>query len=64
MAWKTHIPLSPKTFFLMEKKVLTTPALYISYFLKKNRIDYYDRMKELRNNKFIESASHDSGSKT
>jgi Fic family protein len=23
------------TLFLMEKKVLTTPALYISYFLKK-----------------------------
>ena len=35
--------------FLMEKKVLTTPALYISYFLKKNRIEYYDRMTEVRN---------------
>ena len=37
------------TLFLMEKKVLTTPALYISYFLKKNRIEYYDRMGEIRN---------------
>ena len=36
------------TLFLMEQKVLTTPALYISYFLKKNRIEYYDRMSEVR----------------
>lgn len=36
------------TLFLMEKKLLTTPALYISYFLKKNRIEYYDRMMEVR----------------
>lgn len=36
------------TLFLMEKKILSTPALYISYFLKKNRVEYYDRMNELR----------------
>lgn len=36
------------TLFLMEKNVLTTPSLYISYFLKKNRIEYYDRMSEVR----------------
>lgn len=36
------------TLFLMEKNVLTSPALYISYFLKKNRIEYYDRMTEVR----------------
>ena len=36
------------TLFLMEKKVLSTPALYISYFLKKNRVEYYDRMTEGR----------------
>ena len=36
------------TLFLMENKVLSTPALYISYFLKKNRIEYYDRMNEVR----------------
>lgn len=37
------------TLFLMEKKVLNSPALYISYYLKKNRIEYYDRMSEVRN---------------
>lgn len=36
------------TLFLMGKKILTTPALYISYFLKKNRVEYYDRMTEVR----------------
>ena len=36
------------TLFLMEKKILTAPALYISYFLKRNRIEYYDRMTEVR----------------
>lgn len=35
--------------YLMERGVLTTPALYISYFLKQNRIEYYDRMTEVRN---------------
>ena len=37
------------TLFLMEKGVLNSPALYISYYLKKNRIEYYDRMSEVRN---------------
>jgi len=37
------------TLFLMEKGVLSAPALYISYFLKKNRVEYYDRMTEVRN---------------
>ncbi len=37
------------TLFLMEKKTLSSPALYISYFLKKNRVEYYDRMTEVRN---------------
>ena len=36
------------TLFLMEKKVLSSPALCISYFLKSNRIEYYDRMSEVR----------------
>jgi Fic family protein len=34
--------------FLMEKGILSTPVLYISYFLKKNRVEYYDRMTEVR----------------
>lgn len=37
------------TLFLMEKKRLNAPALYISYYLKNNRIEYYDRMSEVRN---------------
>ena len=37
------------TLFLMDKKVLNSPVLYISYYLKKNRIEYYDRMSEVRN---------------
>lgn len=37
------------TLFLIEKGVLNSPALYISYYLKKNRIEYYDRMSEVRN---------------
>ena len=37
------------TLYLLEKKVMTTPALYISYYLKKNRVEYYDRMTEVRN---------------
>ena len=55
------------TLFLMEKGVLTTPVLYISYFLKKNRIEYYDRMTEVRNKgnygqwvKFFLQAIHES----
>ena len=36
------------TLFLMEKKALASPALYISYFLKPNRIEYYDRMTRVR----------------
>lgn len=36
------------TLFLMEKGILTTPALYISYYLKMNRVEYYDRMTQVR----------------
>lgn len=36
------------TLFLMEKKVLHSPALYISYYLKLNRVEYYDRISEVR----------------
>ena len=34
--------------FLIEKGLLSSPVLYISYFLKRNRIEYYDRMTEVR----------------
>ena len=36
------------TLFLMEKGLLSSPALYISYYLKSNRVEYYDRMSEVR----------------
>ena len=36
------------TLFLIQKGILRSPALYISYFLKKNRIEYYDRLNEVR----------------
>jgi len=36
------------TLFLLQEKALTFPALYISYFLKKNRVEYYDRMTDVR----------------
>lgn len=36
------------TLFLIEKKILSQPSLYISYFLKINRVEYYDRMTQVR----------------
>ena len=34
--------------FLMQQGLLDQPVLYVSYFLKKNQIEYYDRMSEVR----------------
>lgn len=34
--------------YLGERKLLKYPILYISYFLKRNRIEYYDRLSEVR----------------
>lgn len=34
--------------YLMEQKRITKPILYISYFLKKNQLEYYDRISEVR----------------
>lgn len=34
--------------YLLEKKVISTPCLYLSYYLKENRIEYYDRMSSVR----------------
>lgn len=34
--------------YLMEQKRITKPILYISYFLKKNHLEYYDRISEVR----------------
>ena len=34
--------------YLMEQRLITKPVIYISYFLKKNQIEYYDRISEVR----------------
>nr|WP_298573164.1 Fic family protein [uncultured Mogibacterium sp.] len=34
--------------YLLEKKVIKTPSLYLSFYLKENRIEYYDRMTVVR----------------
>ena len=34
--------------YLMEQKLLSKPVIYISYFLKKNQIEYYDRISDVR----------------
>ena len=36
------------TLFLIQKKIISKPVLYISCFLKINRIEYYDRLSEVR----------------
>ncbi len=36
------------TLYFMQRKVLTLPVLYLSCYLKTNRIEYYDRMGEVR----------------
>jgi Fic family protein len=34
--------------YLMEQKLLSKPVIYVSYFLKKNQVEYYDRISEVR----------------
>lgn len=34
--------------YLLERQVLSSPVLYISYYLKLNRTEYYDRMMQVR----------------
>lgn len=34
--------------FLLDRKILPTPALYLSYFLKKYRTEYYARLSDVR----------------
>jgi Fic family protein len=36
------------TLFLMDKGILSAPVLYISYSLKRNRAEYYDRLMYVR----------------
>jgi len=34
--------------YLMKQGLLDKPVLYVSYFLKKNQVEYYDRISEVR----------------
>ena len=34
--------------YMIQQKLLSKPVIYISYFLKKNQIEYYDRISEVR----------------
>lgn len=34
--------------YLIDHDILTKPVLYVSYFLKKNQFEYYDRMNKVR----------------
>ncbi len=36
--------------YLMQQNLLSKPVLYVSYYLKKNQLEYYDRMAEIRKN--------------
>ena len=36
--------------YIMQQKLLSKPVLYVSYYLKKNQLEYYDRMAEIRKN--------------
>ena len=40
--------------FLIDQKVLTTPAIYVSYFLKKYQSEYYARLSDVRNKGYYE----------
>ena len=45
-----YIPPNPEDMLtaMSDLENLSTPALYISYYLKMNRIEYYDRMTQVR----------------
>lgn len=34
--------------YLIDKKIIKTPSLYLSFYLKEHRIEYYDRMSAIR----------------
>jgi Fic family protein len=36
------------TFLLCEQEILKRPLLYLSYYFKKNRLEYYDRLQAVR----------------
>ena len=38
------------TFLLCQQGILERPLLYLSYFFKRNRLEYYDRLQAVRDN--------------
>ncbi len=36
------------TFWLCQQEILSKPLLYISYYFKQNRVEYYDRLMDVR----------------
>ncbi len=36
------------TFWLCQQEILSQPLLYLSYYFKRNRMEYYDRLMEVR----------------
>lgn len=36
------------TFWLCQQNILTQPLLYLSYYFKRNRTEYYDRLMDIR----------------
>jgi len=38
------------TFLLCQRKILHQPLLYLSYYFKQNRTEYYDRLQSVRDN--------------
>lgn len=38
------------TFWLCQQNILTKPLLYLSFYFKKNRAEYYDRLMAVRKN--------------
>lgn len=43
------------TFYLLWKKILSSPVLYLSYYFKKNRQEYYEKLNDVRNKDGIEA---------
>jgi len=43
------------TFYLYFREVLHRPLLYLSYYFKKNRQEYYDRLNMVRDNEIMNS---------
>lgn len=43
------------TFWLCQQNILTKPLLYLSFYFKKNRAEYYDRLMAVRKNGDLEN---------